>query len=1259
MSGDPDRLREIFSEALRQPSAEARTRYLAEVCGPDTALRQQVEVLLAAHAQVGDFLRPPVDDPPDEAQPGTVIGRYKVLQLIGEGGFGRVFMAEQLEPVRRKVALKIIKLGMDTREVIARFEAERQALAMMDHPNIARVFEAGVTGSPLPSDRPSLPVGRGEGGTEAVSGAPQVSEVPREGRSSLVTSSGRPYFVMELVKGDPITGYCDRHSLPTEQRLRLFLQVCHAVQHAHQKGVIHRDLKPTNILVTEHDGEAVPKVIDFGVAKALGQPLTDKTLFTRLEQMIGTPTYMSPEQAGLGSLDLDTRTDLYALGVLLYELLTGTTPVQQETLHKVALDEVRRMIRETEPPKPSTRLHALGAKLPDVAQRRHAEPSTLQKRVRGDLDWITMKCLEKDRRRRYDTADALAQDLERHLKHEPIVARPPSTVYRARKFIRRHRVAVGMTAAVSASLLVGLIMALVGFTRASRERDRAQWAQRQAADAEAAARAVSDFLQKDILAQADPWVNSTNLDVRKRALVDLAAATVGDRFKNQPRVEAEIRITLSRLYRSLGDPEEAQTNAQRALAIRRREFGAEHPATLAAMEELASTYYSQGQFDRLEALESRVLEGRRRVFGDRHPDTLRARFFLAVARDRNQHSAESIQTMEELVRVNRETLGAEHRVTLSSVYFLGSLYSATGRPAEAVETLEDALATGRRALGVANPNIVSATETLGKAYVALGRDEEAVNLLQEAVEAYDRARPGDWDVHNLTMEIARTYQRLDRCDEMFAFLEKHLQTIPKSAGVRHYSTMCLAGLYQEAGYWTNAFQHFRTMGAAYDWPVDGWSDAALVALAAGDRSSFREAGRGLMSCFDQLSSKPVTRIVHTHEDEFIAAWGVAAQCLLPVLLRPEWLPEVQEQALSLADTAAEAAPNREFSRMAKAIAEYRRGHWHEALQWLEKAEHSLRNWCDAAAACACLRAMTRHQLGDRAAALATLDEVNRHLASMLHAGGVTGVLGLVARSEAERLILGRETSPPVTAESLAAARKEWFPVRALLQRGEASGRAGKWSAARDAYAQALRSPAFDWNAAEHWEEGETVPAYVAIEAAVSLLLAGDRAAYEELCRSLLVYAGRVSEAHPRLQGLRATACLLRPQALPGELGDRLQAMLPMPDAAREEAEARWAFLAQALAALRRDAFGPAIGACRSAESGDTQDAIRCAAMACRAMATSQLGQNEEAARILAQAEGLLSRLRDDAESAWWQLGACQLTISEAHRLVTGGSEPGP
>ena len=419
------RAKQVFQEALEKNGAE-RTQFVAAACGDDADLRAQVEALLAAHDQAGEFLASPTgggadaaaravaeeasDHPPEG--PGTQIGPYKLLQLIGEGGFGMVYMADQVEPIRRRVALKIIKLGMDTKEVIARFESERQALAMMDHPNIARVLDAGAT------------------------------------------ESGRPYFVMELVKGVPITEYCDANRLSTRERLDLFVDLCKAVHHAHEKGVIHRDIKPSNVMVTLHDGTPVPKVIDFGIAKATNQPLTEKTLFTAYGQFLGTPAYMSPEQAALGGLEIDRRCDVYSLGVLLYELLTGTTPVESAALRSRAFMEVMRIIREDDPPTPSARLNTLGERLTEIATSRHVEPNALAKLVRGDLDWIVMRAIEKDRRRRYASASELAGDVARYFRNEPVTARRPSAAYRMQKFARRRRgpllAALGIAVAVAA-----------------------------------------------------------------------------------------------------------------------------------------------------------------------------------------------------------------------------------------------------------------------------------------------------------------------------------------------------------------------------------------------------------------------------------------------------------------------------------------------------------------------------------------------------------------------------------------------------------------------------------------------------------------------------------------------------------------------------------------------------------------------------------------------------------------------------------------
>ncbi|HJZ91412.1 MAG TPA: protein kinase [Gemmataceae bacterium] len=465
-----DQVARIFDVAAELEAPADRAAYLDAACGQDRALRAEIEELLSHDRAARSFLGRPLPatlDEPLREQPGTVIGPYKLIEAIGEGGFGVVFLAEQIHPVRRKVALKVLKPGMDTRQVVARFEAERQALALMDHPNIARVFDGGTT------------------------------------------ASGRPYFVMELVKGVPITDFCDQNQLPPRDRLGLFVQVCGAVQHAHQKGVIHRDLKPTNVLVSRHDTTPVVKVIDFGVAKALGQGLTDKTLVTGLAQMVGTPLYMAPEQAGMSDLDVDTRSDIYSLGVLLYELLTGSTPFPKERFQAAGYDEIRRVLREEDPPRPSTRISTLGLAATTVSANRGLEPVRLSRLVRGELDWIVMRALEKDRNRRYESTAALAADVQRYLADEPVQACPPSAAYRLRKFARRHRRAV-LTASVVAVAVVVATGALVTSTLLTAEAQFRAASDLATAEAEARSR-LETQLYRQLIALAEREWSVNNL----------------------------------------------------------------------------------------------------------------------------------------------------------------------------------------------------------------------------------------------------------------------------------------------------------------------------------------------------------------------------------------------------------------------------------------------------------------------------------------------------------------------------------------------------------------------------------------------------------------------------------------------------------------------------------------------------------------------------------------------------------------------------
>jgi serine/threonine protein kinase/WD40 repeat protein len=484
---------EIYFSALEKPTSGERCAYLDQACAGDQELRRRVERLLSAESKVGNFLESPA---PEIAAafgsslaecPGTVIGPYTLLEQIGEGGFGIVYIADQEAPVRRQVALKIVRPGMDTRQVLARFKAELEALSLMDHPNIARVLDAGAT------------------------------------------NAGRPYFVMELVRGVPITDYCDQNHLSVHARLDLFVQVCHAVQHAHQKGIIHRDIKPSNVLVAQRDGRPVPKVIDFGVAKAIERQRTPETHFTRMAEMIGTPLYMSPEQAEMTSLDIDTRSDIYSLGVLLYELLTGSTPFDPERLHDAAFDEIRRIIREEDPPKPSTRIGALGKTLTVVAARRHADPDRLSQLVRGDLDWIVMKSLEKDRSRRYETANSLALDVQRYLADEPVQASPPSAGYRLRKFVRRNKGMVLAASAVLLALVAGIIGTTWGMLRATEaEADAVQAANQKQialAIAQESERKKSEQLWESLVAQARAHRLSRRPGQRFESLETLKEAT--------------------------------------------------------------------------------------------------------------------------------------------------------------------------------------------------------------------------------------------------------------------------------------------------------------------------------------------------------------------------------------------------------------------------------------------------------------------------------------------------------------------------------------------------------------------------------------------------------------------------------------------------------------------------------------------------------------------------------------------------------------
>ena len=616
---------------------------------------------------------------------GAVIGRYRLLQKVGEGGMGEVWLAEQKEPVHRRVAVKLIKAGMNTREVMARFESERQALALMEHPAIASVFDAGST------------------------------------------PEGTPYFVMEYVAGVPITTYCDHHRLSTRARLELFMRVCEGVQHAHQKAIIHRDLKPSNILVTEVDGKAAPKIIDFGLAKALSQKLTAETMFTRVGALIGTPEYMSPEQANSWGEDIDTRTDVYSLGVVLYELLAGVTPID---LRKVAFDEFLKRLREQEPQKPSTKIRALDRSTStEMAQRRQSEPLTLARQIRGDLDSITLKALEKDRARRYGSPSELAADILRNLNHEAVLAVPPSLPYRARKFARRYRAALATIAAFVLVLAGAAVVSIRESIRANREA--------------AVAQAVNHFLQNDLLAQASASNQSgpttrPDPDLKVRTALDRAATRITGKFDQQPEVEAAIRDTIGQTYGDLGLYPEARSQFERALDLHRRTLGPKDAKTLGTARALGHLADLQGRRAEAEALLSETLATQRRVLGPEHRETLASMLNLisVYSEEGKYKQAEALGV--QVVEIDRRVSGPQHPDTLKAMNNLCVVYYEEGKYPEAEGVARDILEIRRRVLGAEHPDTVGSMGNLALVYEGERKYAQAEALDREAVEIKSR-----------------------------------------------------------------------------------------------------------------------------------------------------------------------------------------------------------------------------------------------------------------------------------------------------------------------------------------------------------------------------------------------------------------------------------------------------------------------------------------------------------------------------------------
>jgi eukaryotic-like serine/threonine-protein kinase len=677
--------------------------------------------------------------------------RYRILQRVGSGGMGEVYEAEQLEPIRRRVALKVIKRGMDTDAVVARFESERQALALMDHASIARVYDAGAT------------------------------------------PDGRPYFVMEYVSGIPITDYCDQNRLGLRERLGLFIRICEGVQHAHQKGIIHRDIKPTNVLVTVHGDQPAPKIIDFGLAKATAHILTERTLYTELGQLVGTPEYMSPEQAEMSGLDVDTRTDIYSLGVLLYELLVGTLPFDPEALRAGSYDDMRWRIREEEAPRPSTRA--------EQGPRRGRPELALPKQLRGDLDWIVMKAIEKDRTRRYASASDLAADIHRHLNDEPVMAGPPSQSYRMKKFVRRHKLAVAAASAVTLALLLGIVGTTVGLVRAKR--------------AERAAEQISDFLV-GLFKVADPESTLGNR-ITAREILDRGAeridhelkdqpllrarllGTMGDVYKNlglysaaRPLLESSLALRrdrlgeshldvsdaearLGELYRLAGNRAGAESLLTRALATREKALGPRSPEVGAILCDLGMVYAAQGKFDKASPVLERSLAIREKALGPEHADVARSLNELGVLRWRQERYSAAESLFRRAIPIWEKSRGSNHPDVARSLNNLALVLREEGRSGSTIPLYRRALAIYEKALGPDHPRVAAVLSNLAQSLSDQGDYAAAIQLCERALTIKEKALgPEHPDVAATLQILAYSFKEQRKYDAAFPLLNRAL-----------------------------------------------------------------------------------------------------------------------------------------------------------------------------------------------------------------------------------------------------------------------------------------------------------------------------------------------------------------------------------------------------------------------------------------------------------------------------------------------------
>lgn len=862
------KLETLFHRAAEIQDANARRAFLATACEGDELLRRQLEALLEHDAPSSDFLTSPAlsnqpatsDHTSARIDVGGQVGPYRLMEQIGEGGFGLVFVAEQQQPVRRKVALKIIKPGMDSRDVIARFEAERQALALMDHPHIAKVFDAGTT------------------------------------------AAGTPYFVMELVRGIPITDYCDQNQLGLRERLELFIAVCRAVQHAHQKGIIHRDIKPSNVLVTLHDGKPIVKVIDFGIAKALHQRLTEKTIYTRFAQMIGTPLYMSPEQAEMSGLDVDTRSDIYSLGVLLYELLTGATPFDRRRLAEAAFDELRRIIREEEPPKPSTRVSKNTESLPTVAAQRRTEPKKLSQLFKGDLDWIVMKALEKDRTRRYETASAFASDVARYLSDEPVEATPPTSTYLFRKWVKKQRVKLIISSICASALLVGVLGLVWGMVTANEsariarlDRDKAQMAERAAKENEEKAKAserrakAEEAKAKASAEEADTLLRTIGKlaedaygkvkdgeNWRNRTFEEAVAIAEGESsssFKDQPMAEARFRNFLGQFYESRGDIEKLIVQRRLAYDLAKRAEGPGSPATTGYAQNLANAYYYNDEKAKAIATYREAIEEATKALGATNVLVEDLEIYSSLLASTPEEIKQVIATLQKIrSRAKKEHGEMSQRYALPSWYLAGALarqkdYQAAAQVYEELQSLfpdgkvenglmeipdlaaqaagcyrankqfdkaiaiyERIIAERKTKLGAGHPDLVEYLRMLYTLYTEEKNLFEAESKLREILQSLITSKEADpAEIAKVKFNLGKLLIELEKPDEAETTLRGALPAEGQDFGALHEEInltlgSLLVSLEKHADaepLLQSAYKHFSEFGLHFEMTSDG------------------------------------------------------------------------------------------------------------------------------------------------------------------------------------------------------------------------------------------------------------------------------------------------------------------------------------------------------------------------------------------------------------------------------------------------------